>query len=134
MSQAMAESDCVQFGASASAGICRPRKLKRHRDILKRGHGREQVERLEDDSQRPPAQPGKVVLPQSADVLPGKPRPAIVGPFESCNDGHQRAFARARRPQHGDALAGVEAEADAFQNLGSDIAGSQGEADIPKVD
>ena len=127
----MAKADRFKLRFRTVAGVGRTGQLERDRHILDRGHGRQQMERLKDDAERPAAQPGEIVFAKIADVLPGKPRTSAVGPLEPRNDRHQRAFSGTGRPQHGDAFARIEAQADALQYFGPDVALAQSQANIP---
>ena len=52
MGQPMAQPDGVQRLRRARHGVARAGEFQRHRDVLQRGHGRDQVERLEHDADR----------------------------------------------------------------------------------
>ena len=134
MGQAMTEADSFELGLRPLAGIERSGQFERNRDILDCGHGGEQVERLEDDPQRSAAKAGKVILAQPIDGLPRQMNPSGVGPLKAGDDRQQRALARARRPQHGDALARIEAQANALQYFGADVALTKGQANIVEID
>ncbi len=62
MGQPMRQPDRTQRRPRPVRGVADPGKLQRHRDILQRGHGRDQVERLEHDADRLAPQPRQRVL------------------------------------------------------------------------
>ena len=62
MMQAIAEADRGQFLRGAFCGVGIAGELQRHRDVLQRRHGRDQVERLEDDADLPAAETREIVL------------------------------------------------------------------------
>src|SRR6185437_15084610 len=72
-------------------------EFERHRDILERGHGGDQVEGLEHDSDAAAAEAGKRVLAQPRDVGPGDNYAARRGALESGRHHQERRLARARR-------------------------------------
>ena len=62
MVQALAEPDRRQFGGGALEGILGAGELQRHRDILQRRHGREQMKGLEYDPDMAAAESRQSVL------------------------------------------------------------------------
>ena len=52
-----------------------------------------------------------------------------IGALEPGDHRHQAALARPRRPEHGDAGAGVERQVDRFQDVGANLALAEGQAD-----
>ena len=65
MRKPLAEADRLEFTPGALEGIRHPRQFKRHRDILDRRHGRDEVERLEHDPHIAAAEAGKRVFIES---------------------------------------------------------------------
>ena len=135
MGQAVAQADRFQLERGPPARVVGPGQFQRHGDIFERGHGRKQVKCLEDDAERPAAQPRQRILVQAADILAGQPDPAGVGPLQPGDDRHQRAFARSRRARaRRRSRPASSLRLDAFQDFGADIALAKGQADVVEVD
>jgi hypothetical protein len=134
MVKAVAKADALEFGPRPLARILRPGEFERHRDVLDGGHRRQQLEGLQDDAQRAAAQPCQLVFVERAEILAAKRDGAAVGPFESRDHRHQAALARSRRPEHSDAAAGLEAQADRFEDVGADLPLAEGQVDVRDAD
>jgi hypothetical protein len=75
--------DCGEFARRAVIGVSRTRQLQRHRDILQRRHGRDEVERLEHDPDIASPETGQCVLIQCAKVVAGDRDGSGIRPFEA---------------------------------------------------
>jgi len=113
----LAQSDRGQFLRGALEGIAGAREFERHRDVLQRRHGGDQVERLEHDADMPSAKARERVLVERAQVLPRDVDRPGVGPLQSGRDHQQGRFARAGRANQANRLAGTYMKADVFENM-----------------
>jgi hypothetical protein len=88
---------------------------QRRRDVVDGRGPRKQVVRLEDEPDRPAAEPRQLVVVELADQCPGE----TVGPerrtVEAAEDVHHRALARPGRADDRDELALIDAEADVVE-------------------
>jgi hypothetical protein len=117
MVQPVAEPDQLQLGSRPLERIRAPGKLQRNRDILERGHRRQQVEGLEDDADSAAPSAGKPVLIELREVRSRHPHPPGGGALEPGQDRHQRGLARSRWPQDRDALAAADLQVDPAQHV-----------------
>ena len=69
-------------------------KFERHGDIFQRGHGRNEMEGLEDDADIFAAEARELVLAELAQVLAGNDDRAAVGALEPGHHHEQGRFAR----------------------------------------
>ena len=84
--QPVAEADRFKFLRGARRGIGIAGQFQRHRDILQRGHGRDQMERLEHDADLAAAKARQRVLVEGIEGVPltttsplsGRSSPAIT--------------------------------------------------------
>ena len=132
MVQAMAKPDRLQFGRGA-------RRARRSTPASSSGTATFSIavivgSRWNDCRMIPsdaPAQPRQLVLVERRrGPAPASATLPAVGPLEPGDDRHQRALARPRRAEHRDALAGVERQADRFEDVGADLALAEGQADV----
>jgi acyl-CoA thioesterase I len=130
MIQPVAKADRAQFVSSNGKGVRLPRQFERHRDIFQRGHGGKQMKGLEDDAD--PTAPGacQIILPQGAEIDPANFHPSPACPLQPCQHRHQRAFARSRRAQYGDALPALHMQVDPLEDRYRGLAGSKLKRDI----
>ena len=66
--EAVAEADRAEFRLARDEGVCRAGEFERHRDIFERGHVRDEVEGLENDADRAPAEPRERILVEGTEV------------------------------------------------------------------
>src|SRR5256885_14638385 len=66
---AIAQADRGKLGRGALECVGSARELKRHRDVLQRGHGRDEMETLEHDSDMAAAKARERILVERAQVL-----------------------------------------------------------------
>src|SRR5438477_9575733 len=92
-----------------------PRIDQRQLHIVERRRPRQQVERLEHESDLLVADAGQLVIRQVARLLPIQPVFARARRVEAADQVHQRRLARTRRPHHGDVLVLADLEAHAAQ-------------------
>jgi hypothetical protein len=71
MGEAVAEADRLELGRGDAEGVRLARQLERHRHVFVRGHGRQQVEGLEDDADPPLPRPRQPVLVELGEVRAG---------------------------------------------------------------
>ena len=107
--QPLAKANALQklLRAFCGAGACAP--LVRnggHEDVLQYRALREQVMRLEDETDLPAADGGKLLFVQSAEILAVQPHAAGSWVIERSDDIEQRALAAAGRPNDGDGFTG----------------------------
>ena len=111
-----------------------PGQFQRHRDVLQRGHGRDQVKRLEHDADRVAAQPGQRVLVHRGDVLPGQARRcrqlARSSPASTIS---RLVLPDPEGPTMPDRLAGVDVEVDAAQDVDRPGGGRHGQVQVPDL-
>ena len=93
---AAAEADPVQQLVRPLLGL-QPAQLQRHLDVLARGEGRDELERLEHEADLLAAEAGPLVFAQRAELLAVEPDAAGGGPVEPGEQAEQRALAAAGR-------------------------------------
>ena len=95
MAEAAANPTAVKLAFGAGKCIARAGEFERHGDVLQRGHGRNQVEGLEDDADVPAAKARQLVLIERLQALSGDDNRAAVRPLEPGHDHEQRRLAGA---------------------------------------
>ena len=126
----------------SSAAVARRRALaardalveQRRRDVVERRRPRQQVVRLEDEPDRPAAEPREAVVVELGDRRAGQAVAAGGRPVEAAQDVHHRALARAGRPDDRDELAGSDLEADVDQRRHLHVAHVVDAADVVERD
>ena len=106
-----------QFRCRPFERIAPPGEFQRHRDVLERRHGRDQVEGLEDDADMAAAKAGKTVLVKDAEILSGDAYSAAVGPLEATKGHQQGRFARAGRADEADSFPLPYFQRNALENM-----------------
>jgi len=130
MIEAMAQPDRGQFRLGAVPGIPRPGQFHRHRDILARGHRRQEVEGLEDDADPAAARAGQRILVERTEIEPGDHDLSAARPLQPGQHREQRRFARSRCAEQRDAFPLRNGEIDAVEDAG----GAQRQRDFAGVD
>src|SRR5947207_3000540 len=92
-----------------------PRIDQRQLHIVERRRPRQQVERLEAESDLLVADAGQLITRQVAHLLPVQPVFARARRVEAADQVHQRRLARTRRPHHADVLVLADLQAHAAQ-------------------
>ena len=113
----VAQPDRSKLGRGALECIGGAREFERHRDVLQRRHGGDQVERLEHDADMPSAKARERVLVERAQVLAGDMHRAAVRLLQPGRDHQQSRLARPGRPDQANRLAGTYMKADVFENM-----------------
>ena len=94
-----------------------PASSARQQDVLFRGQGRDQLERLKNKPNFAAPNLGHPVFGKSGDIFAIQQQLAAGGIIQSREQAEQRAFAASRRPHDRDELAPRNGEIDAAQNL-----------------
>ena len=134
MVEAVAEAHLLEFGARAIEGVAGAGELERRGDVLERGHGRDQVEGLEDDADARAAKPGERVLAQAAELDAVDLDLAFVGPLEAGHDHEQRRLAGAGGADDPDRLAFHDCQTDVAQDMHARGAPAEAEIDAAHRD
>ena len=115
--QPVFETDRGQLRPCASEGAGPTGELARRRHVLDRGHGRDEVECLEDDSDVPPPKSRESVLVESAQIPAGHRDLPGGGPFQTADDHEQRGLSGTGGPDDAHRFPGRHVEIDAAQDL-----------------
>ena len=102
--------DLVKRCVGALERFVRAGKLQRQGYVLAGCHGRDQMERLEDDADGLGAKRCAAILARLRDVAAGDDNPAAAHALEPGRHHQQRAFARARRTDDADRVASLDRE------------------------
>ena len=95
MMQTVAEPDRLQLLRRALGSVGIARELERHRDVLQRGHGRDQMEGLEDDADLAAAEAGQRVLVEGIERRAADHHLSAIRTLQPRHHHQQRGFARA---------------------------------------
>ena len=109
-------------------------ELERHRDVLQRRHGRDEVERLEHDPDIVSAKARERVLVEAPGRWPATMHRAGVGALQPGHDHQQRRFARARRADQADRLAGAYMQVDVLEDMDPRRAAAERQVDAGERD
>ena len=134
MAGAPGQADLGQGLGGACAGVAFPGQFQGQGDVFCRGHGRNQVEGLEDDPHMLTAEAGQSVLVEGAEVLAGDRDAAGARPLQPADDGQERGFAGAGRADHRHMAAMIDGEADTAQNVDRAGGAVERKADVAKPD
>jgi hypothetical protein len=115
--QSMAEADTLQRHLRGGAALVGRRAAVEQAmgDVVQRGHPVDQEELLEDEADRPRAQPCQLAVVEVVDVGAGHRDAARGRAVERAHDVQQRRLARARGADDGDQLAVADLEAHAVE-------------------
>ena len=102
-------------------------------DVLQRGHGRHQVERLKDDADICAAGASKAVFSKRHEIVPGNPYAAAGGFFEPGHDHEQRRFAGPARSDDADGLIGAHGKIHPAQDFDGTGAAVKRKVNISKI-
>jgi hypothetical protein len=100
-------------------------QLQRHRDVFERGHGGNEMERLEHDADIAAAEARQGVLAQGAEGFPRDHDRTGVGALQPRGHHEQGGLARAGRTDQPDGLALSYMQVDVFENMNAGRAPSQ---------
>ena len=117
MGHAMAKADCRKLRRRRTEGIIGPAQLQRHRHILLRRHGGQQMEALQHNAEPVPPYDRQRIFIQRPEIRArhlNRPAGRLLQPGQ---DGHQRAFAGARWAEQRHALALLDIQIDPMQNV-----------------
>jgi hypothetical protein len=92
-------------------------KFQRQGNILKRGHGRHEMERLENYADVAATHERKSIFAQRHEILARDPHRTRARAFEASHDHQQRRFARTTWSNNGDGFPGGNAKPDALQDF-----------------
>jgi acyl-CoA thioesterase I len=113
----MSETDRFQTLLGGGESVAASAEFERQRHILERRHGRNQVKGLKDDADPSTPEPGDRVLVKKPEIVAVEPHASGARPLEATDYHHQGGFARARRTDQADGLAGGDLERDAAQDV-----------------
>src|SRR5438445_5897487 len=114
--------------------IGRADELERHRHVLERRHGGDEVERLEYNADIAAAKPRQRILIEAPERLVRHHDRAGVGSFEAGHDHQQGRFPRAGRANHANRLAPSYIEVDVFEDMDPRGAPTERQIDARKRD
>ena len=135
MREALAEPDRCELAPSrALERVGGAGELERHRDVLERRHGRDEVEGLEHDADLAAAKARERILVEPADFLARDRDRARIGPLQPGHHHQQRRFARARRTDQADRLAAPYIERDVLEDMNPRRAAAERQVDARKRD
>ncbi len=129
--QAVTEADRAQAVRRARHGIRRAGQFQRHRHVLQRGHGRNQMERLEHDADGVAAQAGQGILAHARDLVPVQHDAAGRGALQPGQHHQQAGLSGAGGADQGDRLAGAHLQVDAAQNVDRPGRSRHGQVQVP---
>ena len=110
MRQPRPEPDGRELALGHPERVAMAGELERDRDVLQRGHGRDEVEGLEDDADPRAPESREPVLVEAIEALPIDRDRARIRPLEP-GDGHQQCrLARPRGADEPDGLAPPDVE------------------------
>src|SRR5215216_5248130 len=90
MPEAVAEADMDEPVLGAGKGIGGPFELERYGDVLKRGHGGDQVKGLKDNAEIIAAETGETIFTHAPEILPHHDDLARGGAFEPGGNEEER--------------------------------------------
>ncbi len=134
MIDAGAETDLLEMLARDSGRVRAARKLERQRHVLERGHGRHEMERLEDDADVGSAGERQLVLAEGRKVTSGDVDLAARRPLEAGEYHQERRLAGAGGSDDGHGLAARDLEAHATQDFDRPGAARECQAHILEAD
>jgi hypothetical protein len=126
----LAQPDIGEFALRRAESIRSARQLQGDRDIFEGGHGRHEMEGLEDDADPLPAKPRQRVFAKMVDPLAADGDLARVRALQPSHGHEQGRFARAGGPDQTNGLAFVNFQAYAFQDMDAGGALAQTEMDV----
>ena len=109
-------------------------KLQRQGHVLECGHGRDQVEGLEQDADPVAAEQRQAILVETAQIDAFDRHPAARRPLDATDDRHQAGLAGAGRTHHAYAGAGFDQKIDAAQDCHRPRGARKGKMHIGKLD
>lgn len=115
MLQPVTEADGAKFRFRPREGIAAPGEFKRHGNIFKRRHGRNEVERLEDDTYMLAAEPREPVLVLPRKIFACHSYPACARPLKARQHHEERRLARPGRTDETGRAAARDLEIDPAQ-------------------
>ena len=110
------------------------RVQQRHGHVLQRARPRQQVERLEDETDRAVADPGELVVGEARHGGPGEPVRAGRRAVQAAEHVHERATSRIPRADDRQELAGGDVEVHALEGLDLQASRAVGLADAAHLD
>ena len=132
MRQAFAEAHRLEFAGSTREGITRACEFERHRHVFERVHRRNEVKRLEHDTDLTAAEPGERILVESADLDAGNGDDAAVRPLQAGDHHQEGGFARSRRPDEADRLTVADFEGNIPEDVNAAGTMTEGQVDVRK--
>ena len=109
-------------------------ELERHRHVLQRRHGGNEVEGLEHDADMGAAKAGEPVFIELAELVPRHDHVAGIRPLQSGHDHQQGRFARTGRSEQRDRLAAPYMQADVAQDMHTCGAAAERQVDAVERD
>ena len=115
--QTLRQPDGRQFLFGAAQRVAGAGEFERHRDVLQRRHGRDQMERLKHDADIPAAKARERVLVELPQVLAGDDDGAGIRPLQPGHHHEQRRFAGTGRAEQANRLAAADIEVDVCRRI-----------------
>ena len=131
---ALPEPDLGEQRACRREGVAVAGELQRQRHVLERGHGRDQMEGLEQDADPVAPKQGQPVLVETAQIDAVDLHPAGARPLDPADDRHQAGLAGARGTHHAYAGAGLDHQIDAAQDRHRPRGARKGKMHVDKLD
>ena len=110
-----------------------PREVQGRCHILDRGHGRDEVEGLEDKSDMVTAKAREFVLVQCREIATEDLDPAGGRMLEACKKHEEGRLAGARRTDQGDSFACLDTQAQGPEHVDTALLALEGERDIVEL-
>lgn len=134
MMQALAQSDFAQLALGARMRIRSASELKRDGDVLKRGHGRDEVKGLEYNSDLASAKARERIFVQPREVRSRDPDRAGIGALEPGHNHEQRGLSGTRGSDETDGLAARYFKIDVFEDMNTGRAAAERQIDFCERD
>src|SRR5262249_4334907 len=131
---ALAKANRVELTRGTLVRVLDAGELERHRDVLERRHGGDEVERLEYDADVAAAKASEGILAEQRERLARDRDRAGVRPLQSGHDHQQGRFAGTRRADQADCLTALYIEVDLFEDMNAGRAPPQRQVDAAERD
>lgn len=134
MMKPLRQADARQFGGCAGKGIPAAGQLKRHRDVLKRRHGRNEMEGLENNADISASKARQTVFIKRSKILSGDADRAGVRSLKPGKGHQQRRFARPRGTDKANGFTAPYIERHILEDVDARCAAAKAQVDFVEVD
>ena len=131
---AIAQPDGIELACRDIERVRDAGELQRHRDVLERRHGRNQVKGLKHDSDVTAAESRERVLAQNAEITAIDDDAARIRPLQPGHDHEQRRFARPGRADEADRFARRYMQVEVFEYMNARRSPAERKIDAGKRD